>query len=94
MDVFSGKIQIIECVFQLVDQYIYHMNYQNRRGFIRQSLAAAAFTIVPRHVLGKGWLAPSDVIQMGFIGTGKQSETLLKNFQNRSGQNSCYIGNS
>lgn len=56
------------------------MNYQNRRGFIRQSLAAAAFTIVPRHVLGKGWLAPSDVIQMGFIGTGKQSETLLKNF--------------
>ena len=37
------------------------MNNQSRRNFIRNSFAVAAgFTIVPRHVLGRGYLAPSD----------------------------------
>ncbi|WP_261387458.1 hypothetical protein [Chitinophaga pinensis] len=30
----------------------------------------AAFTIVPRHVLGRGYLAPSDQLTKGVIGTG------------------------
>ena len=35
--------------------------------------SAAAFTILPRHVLGgKGYIAPSDKITMGYIGTGTQ----------------------
>jgi hypothetical protein len=44
----------------------------NRRKFIRGTVAsAAAFTIVPRHVLGgKGYIAPSDKINLGFIGCG------------------------
>jgi myo-inositol 2-dehydrogenase / D-chiro-inositol 1-dehydrogenase len=43
----------------------------SRRTFIKGSLATlAAFTIVPRHVLGKGFLAPSDQLTKGIIGVG------------------------
>jgi len=43
----------------------------SRRDFLKKSmLAAAAFTIVPRHVLGKGYLAPSDHLTKGVIGVG------------------------
>lgn len=41
-------------------------------------MSAAAFTIVPRHVLGgKGYVAPNDRINLGFIGNGKQARGLL-----------------
>jgi predicted dehydrogenase len=51
----------------------------SRRKFIGTTAAAAsALTIVPRHVLGgNGFLAPSDRINIGYIGVGKQSYTLL-----------------
>ncbi|MCO5239077.1 MAG: Gfo/Idh/MocA family oxidoreductase [Chitinophagaceae bacterium] len=51
----------------------------HRKEFIRSSLlGAAAVTIVPRHVLGgKGYIAPNDRINLGYIGTGKQSRGLL-----------------
>ena len=44
----------------------------SRRKFIQQAgLAAAAFAIVPRHVLGgKGFLAPSDTLRVAGIGVG------------------------
>ncbi|NOX87434.1 MAG: Gfo/Idh/MocA family oxidoreductase [Calditrichaeota bacterium] len=44
----------------------------SRRRFLGQaSLAAAAFTIVPRHVLGgKGYKAPSDTLNIACIGVG------------------------
>lgn len=43
----------------------------SRREFIKNSaIAAAAFTIVPRFVLGKGYLAPSDYLTKGIIGVG------------------------
>lgn len=47
-------------------------NTNSRRSFIKNSLGAlAAFTIVPRHVLGgKGWLAPSDQLTKAVIGVG------------------------
>ncbi|AMY07137.1 Glycosyl hydrolase family 109 protein 1 precursor [Luteitalea pratensis] len=42
-----------------------------RRDFVRSvSLAAAGFTIVPRHVLGKGQTAPSDLVNVAGIGVG------------------------
>ena len=46
----------------------------NRRKFIGNSAAAvAAFTIIPRHVLGgNGFLAANDRINLGYIGVGKQ----------------------
>ncbi|HTF19157.1 MAG TPA: Gfo/Idh/MocA family oxidoreductase [Chryseolinea sp.] len=43
----------------------------SRRNFIKAtSLAIAGFSIVPRHVLGKGFLAPSDTLTKGIIGVG------------------------
>ncbi len=46
--------------------------HTNRRNFIKQSImAATAFSIVPRHVLGgSGYLAPSDHLTKGVIGVG------------------------
>ncbi len=46
------------------------MSY-SRRKFIRDtSLAAAGIMIVPRHVLGKGFIAPSDKLNIAAIGAG------------------------
>lgn len=56
-------------------------NTVSRRKFIkRTSLAVSAISIVPRHVLGKGFIPPSDKINLGFIGLGKQSVGLAKRF--------------
>jgi predicted dehydrogenase len=53
----------------------------SRRKFIKGAAALSAFSIVPRFVLGgKGYLPPSETINLGFIGTGKQSVGLMKNF--------------
>ncbi|MDR0815383.1 MAG: Gfo/Idh/MocA family oxidoreductase [Bacteroidales bacterium] len=48
-----------------------HKN-QNRRSFLKQvALGTAAFTIIPRHVLGgNGFLAPSDELTKAIIGVG------------------------
>jgi predicted dehydrogenase len=58
----------------------------NRRKFLANAgRVTLAFTIVPRFVLGgKGWLAPSDRIQLGFIGTGKQGRGLLDAFADKA----------
>ncbi|MDO6492673.1 MULTISPECIES: Gfo/Idh/MocA family protein [unclassified Cellulophaga] len=53
----------------------------SRRGFItKTALATGAVTILPRHIFGRGFVAPSDRINLGFIGLGKQSRGLAKNF--------------
>ena len=46
----------------------------NRRKFVSlTATAAAAFTIVPRHVLGgERYIAPSDKITLAYIGTGTE----------------------
>ena len=41
-----------------------------RRRFVETLAAGAAFTIVPRHVLGRGYRAPSDTLNMACIGVG------------------------
>jgi len=55
---------------------------QSRRDFLKKSsVAAVALTIIPRHVLGgKGFLPPSDKINIGFIGTGKLANGYFDNF--------------
>ena len=56
-------------------------NALSRRKFIRNTaMAAGAFSIVPRHVLGKGFIAPNDRITLGFIGLGKQTNGLARRF--------------
>ena len=59
---------------------------QSRRTFLKTlGLAGIAFTIVPRHVLGRGFIAPSDRIALGFIGLGKQGQGLSSRFVERAG---------
>lgn len=41
-----------------------------RRQFLKSVGGLALFTIVPRHVLGQGYIAPSDQLTKGIIGTG------------------------
>lgn len=54
-------------------------NSISRRKFMGQVAAASPFLILPRHVIGGlGFLAPSDRINLGFIGTGKQVSGLLR----------------
>ncbi len=59
----------------------------SRRGFLgNTATAVASFMIVPRFVLGgtrpdgSKYTAPSDVISLGFIGTGKQGRGLTSSF--------------
>jgi hypothetical protein len=42
----------------------------SRRSFVGDIAAGAAFTIVPRHVLGRGFRAPSDKLNIACIGCG------------------------
>ena len=60
-----------------------------RRHFISQAaFGMTSFFIVPRHVLGgkrkdgTQYIAPSDIISLGFIGTGKQGRNLTGQFLN------------
>ena len=56
----------------------------NRRDFIKTSaIAAAAFMIVPRHVLGgPGFLAPSDRLLVAGIGVGGKGQSDISGFAN------------
>ena len=53
----------------------------SRRKFLKAAtVTVGACTIVPRHVLGRGYTAPSDRITLGFIGCGRQSNGLSARF--------------
>lgn len=65
-----------------------HRNHSSRRKFIRDgSLAAASFFIVPRHVLGKGHIAPSDKLNIAGIGVGGKAEVNLPYAFNKGAEN-------
>ena len=51
-----------------------------RREFLNKTACVAGLFIVPRYVLGRGFTAPSDKINFGFIGCGKQSGGLQNAF--------------
>ncbi|HEV3252547.1 MAG TPA: Gfo/Idh/MocA family oxidoreductase [Puia sp.] len=59
-------------------------NYEgkaSRRNFLRNStLAAAGFFIVPRHVLGRGYIAPSDKLNIAAIGAGGKGADDIDHF--------------
>jgi len=53
----------------------------SRRKFIRNTaIAGAGFFIVPRHVLGRGFIAPSDKLNIGGIGVGGKGTSDLAEF--------------
>lgn len=54
-----------------------------RRNFLKSAAVVSSVFIVPRRVLGgPGFIAPSDKINLGFIGCGKQSAGLQRRFGN------------
>lgn len=52
----------------------------SRRNFIKSASMAAGFYIVPRHVLGRGFIAPSDKLNIAGIGAGGKGESDLHEF--------------
>lgn len=55
----------------------------NRRQFLGAATAAAAFTIVPRHVLGGAkFVAPSEKVNVAIVGAGGQGRTNAQNLFN------------
>ena len=42
----------------------------SRRTFLTTTVAGAGLTIVPRHVLGRGFQAPSDTVNVATVGFG------------------------
>ena len=54
---------------------------QSRRKFIRNtSLAAVGFYIIPRHVLGRGFIPPSDKLTIASIGAGGKGGDDINHF--------------
>jgi len=59
----------------------------SRRKFLAGAAAFSGIMILPRYVLGgKGFLAPSDRITLGYIGCGRQAITLNSRFANTDSQ--------
>ncbi|HAN37326.1 MAG TPA: oxidoreductase [Chitinophagaceae bacterium] len=57
------------------------MSQSSRRKFLQQTaLAATGFFIVPRHVLGRGYIPPSDTLRIAGIGVGGKGESDLLEF--------------
>lgn len=69
------------------------MNNDNRRDFIKKAaIAAASVTIVPRHVLGgKGFRAPSDMLQVASIGVGGMGGSDVNNIFKSNKANIAYL---
>ena len=51
-----------------------------RRDFVQRTATAAAFTIVPRHVLGRGYRPPSDTLNVACIGVGGMGRSDVRGF--------------
>jgi predicted dehydrogenase len=57
------------------------MSKISRKAFLKNtSLAAAGFFIIPRHVLGRGFIAPSDKLNIAGIGAGGKGFSDLSEF--------------
>ena len=61
----------------------------SRRDFVQKSAIAAvgSFFIVPRHVLGKGFTAPSDKLNLAAIGAGGKGTSDIFNASNNGVNN-------
>ncbi|HVU85603.1 MAG TPA: Gfo/Idh/MocA family oxidoreductase, partial [Puia sp.] len=64
----------------------------SRRDFLKSSsMAAAGFFIVPRHVLGRGFVAPSDKLNIAGIGAGGKGQSDLFEFSKSPNANIAYL---
>src|SRR5689334_15598746 len=55
-----------------------------RRTFLKRSAVAAAFAIVPRHVLGQGQTPPSEKLNIAAVGVGAQGAVVLKDMADQN----------
>lgn len=63
-------------------------NNPNRRNFLKNTaIATAGFYIVPRHVLGRGYTAPSDKLNIAGVGCGGKAEVNLPYAYNNGSDN-------
>src|ERR1700690_3675715 len=57
----------------------------SRRNFIENAtIAGAALTIVPRHVLGRGFVPPSDLLNIACVGVGGMGRSNLINLASQN----------
>ena len=67
-------------------------NKTNRRSFIKKTaLAFAGISIIPRHVLGRGFIAPSDQLNVAVIGGGGKGFSDAVNVWNNGASNIAAI---
>ncbi len=59
----------------------------SRRDFLQKSTLAASFMIVPRHVLGRGFIAPSDKLNIAAVGCGGKAEVNIPLAYNKGSDN-------
>jgi len=64
----------------------------SRRTFIKNSaIAFTGISIIPRHVLGRGFIAPSDKLNVAIIGGGGKGYSDLMNVWNKGATNIAAI---
>lgn len=64
----------------------------NRRSFIKKSaIAAAGFSIIPRSVMGRGFIAPSDKLNIAVMGGGGKGFSDARNAYNNGASNIAAI---
>src|ERR1700688_4748750 len=64
----------------------------SRRNFVKDaSIAMGGIMIVPRHVLGRGFVAPSDKLNIARIGAGGKGESDLFEFSKSPNVNIAYL---
>ncbi|MFN4145681.1 MAG: Gfo/Idh/MocA family protein [Runella sp.] len=60
----------------------------SRREFVKKgALAVGSFYLVPRHVLGKGFIAPSDKLNIAAVGAGGKGSSDINNAYNKGANN-------
>lgn len=63
-----------------------------RRDFLKKgALATAAFMIIPRHVMGRGFVAPSDRLLIASIGVGGKGQSDIASFEKSGLANVAYL---
>ncbi len=71
------------------------MSKNTRRDFLKtgalaaSTLAAGSFSIVPRHVLGKGYVAPSDKLNIAAVGCGGKADYNIQQAYNNGSDKFC-----
>src|SRR5215475_15806354 len=67
-------------------------NKKSRRDFLKStSMATAGFFILPRHVLGRGYVAPSDKLNIAAIGAGGKGEDDINYFHKSGKANIAFL---